>query len=285
MRELALNTLMEPAAEGEAVGTGSISGAGSTSGAGSKTGEGLSPFILGEALPVVPPKLVRKILRGEFVDMAELLRDNMEAERRRAGMGSEATPRASRREIPDMLSWLHCFSLYAAVVGSRYPEKMKDLLAYQALMIAEHRRCGGRGWLLYDSAFRQQISSLETADFSRINQSLYLTTFVAYGGKGQCCPNCLLSDHTQDECALQSHKAAPGGRGESSGELGRSQDDRGRRRRKGACFAWNSGKCFLPYCRFDHVCSRCHGEHRKAACKWQVDVERGGGPRARGQGK
>ena len=48
---------------------------------------------------------------------------------------------------------------------------------YQALMIAEHRKCGGRGWLLYDSAFRQQIVSLETTDFSRLNQSLYLTNF------------------------------------------------------------------------------------------------------------
>ena len=39
------------------------------------------PFILSEALPVVPAKLVRRILRGEYIDMAELLKDNMEVER------------------------------------------------------------------------------------------------------------------------------------------------------------------------------------------------------------
>lgn len=103
---------------------------------------------------MVPARLVKKILRGDFVDMAELLRDNMEAERRRAGSGSDATMGASRRDIPDILSWLHSFSLYAAVVGSRYPRKSKELLAYQALIISEHRRCGGRGWLLYDTALR-----------------------------------------------------------------------------------------------------------------------------------
>ena len=43
-----------------------------------------NPFVLSEALPVVPAKLVRRIRRGEFVDMAELLKDNMEVERRRA---------------------------------------------------------------------------------------------------------------------------------------------------------------------------------------------------------
>ncbi len=115
----------------------------------------------------MPARLVKKILKGEYVDMAELLQDNMEVERRRAGPDGEMAQgsRPSRREIPDILSWLHCFSLYAAIVGSRYPEKAKDLLAYQALMISEQRRCGRRGWLLYDAAFRQQITSLETADW------------------------------------------------------------------------------------------------------------------------
>ena len=40
------------------------------------------PFILSEGLPPDPAKLVSKIWKGEFVDMAELLRDNLEALRR-----------------------------------------------------------------------------------------------------------------------------------------------------------------------------------------------------------
>lgn len=45
-------------------------------------------------------------------------------------------------------------------------------------MIAEQRKCGGREWQLYDSAFRQQITSLEGTDISRLNQLLYSTTFL-----------------------------------------------------------------------------------------------------------
>ena len=41
----------------------------------------IGAFVLGEGLPPVPAKLVAKILKGEFIDMAELLRDNIEAER------------------------------------------------------------------------------------------------------------------------------------------------------------------------------------------------------------
>ncbi len=35
------------------------------------------------------------------------------------------------------------------------------------MMITEHRKCGGRGWHLYDSAFCQQITSLETSSSRR----------------------------------------------------------------------------------------------------------------------
>ena len=74
-------------------------------------------FVLSEALPVVPSKLVQRILKGEYVDMAELLKDNAEVRRRRLAAGeSGQTPRACRREIPDFESWMLCFSAYTALV-------------------------------------------------------------------------------------------------------------------------------------------------------------------------
>lgn len=47
-----------------------------------------APFMLGESLPPIPAKLVVKIQKGDFVDMAELLRDNVEADRRHTRDGS-----------------------------------------------------------------------------------------------------------------------------------------------------------------------------------------------------
>lgn len=113
---------------------------------------GEAPFVLSEALPVVPAKLVRRILKAEYVVMAELLKDNMEAERRRWQLEGPSPQghymgRTTRREIPDVLSWLQCFAVYAAVVTSKFPEKTRELLAYQAMIIAEARRCGG-AWLV-----------------------------------------------------------------------------------------------------------------------------------------
>jgi len=93
---------------------------------------------LSKVLPVVPPKLVKRIVRGDYFDMAEILSDNMELEHRQALAKSEGignVKQSGRRETPDMLSWLHCFSLYAAVLCTKYLGKAKQLWAYRALMI------------------------------------------------------------------------------------------------------------------------------------------------------
>ena len=89
---------------------------------------GTGPFVISEALPVIPAKILKRIWRCEFVDMTEFLKDNMEAERRRclaesgSGTSSLAT-RPTRREVPDLMSWLYCFNLYAAAVCANIPTR------------------------------------------------------------------------------------------------------------------------------------------------------------------
>ena len=229
------------------------------------------PFILSEAQPVIPAKLVRRILRAEYVDMAELLKDNMEVERRRmlTDSGTAQAHFTNRQARRDILSWLQCFSMYAAVVVSEHPGKIRELLAYQAMMIGEARRCGGRGWLLYDAAFRQQIRSYDTMDFAKINQSLYSTTFLAYGGgRPRFCPDCMMADHSHEECALHPNRALPVVQmRDAAGGRPKAQEVWRKRERSGVCYAWNDGKCSFTRCRYDHVCARCGGEHKKAQCR------------------
>jgi len=106
--------------------------------------------------------------------MAEMLSDNMEAERWQALAESEegASPRnmEQRKVLPDMLSWLHCFSLYAAFVCSHRPNRARQMWAYQALMVSVARRCGG---IASYYTMPPSINKLhqDNADFSRLNQS------------------------------------------------------------------------------------------------------------------
>ena len=101
-------------------------------------------FMLGEGLPPVPAKLVAKILKGEFINMAELLRDNIEAERRWCCSDTTSNQtRPPQREIPNILSWLQCFGVFAGVVASKHPDRVPQLLAYQTTIVREARRWWG----------------------------------------------------------------------------------------------------------------------------------------------
>ena len=239
-----------------------------------------TPFLMGEGLFPVPAKIVAKIQRGEFVDMAELLRDNLEVERRKASgtpglgqCGNHSTKQ--RREVPDLHSWIQCFGVYACVMAAKYPEKTQQLLAYQTVIVREARRCGGNGWQSYDAMFRQQAAFNDKTDWSTLNNTLYSVSFLFHqNGKGCLCTYCLDADHVSSECALAPEKPTQAA-GSNSWQL-KDQPKRGYR--KGAsghtgpgdqiCYAWNDGHhCVLPYCRFKHVCSRCQSsEHKATMC-------------------
>ncbi len=76
--------------------------------------------------------------------MAELLRDNVEAERRKgSGEGESSQPR--RWEMPNILSWVQCLLAYAAIIGTQYPEKWKELLAYHTYTTWERAVATGPG--------------------------------------------------------------------------------------------------------------------------------------------
>ena len=234
------------------------------------------PFILSTGLAPVPAKLVAKIQKLEFVDMAELLRDNLEVQRQMASQ-EQPSPSASqlrsnrRREIPDLLSWVACFGVYMAVLTSKHPEMVKQLLAYQTLNVREARRCGGNGWLAYDTYFRQQVAGDPKADWSCLNTSLYAVTFLAQGGKGgQSCTTCMESDHTQYECAVSRHRSwspAPAKRTTFTPRAEPYVTDRGKRRSSSmCCFAWNQGDCRYPQCKYRHCCMHCSGDHPITRC-------------------
>ena len=70
------------------------------------------------------------------------------------------------RYVLDMLSWLHCFSLYAAVLCSKHPSKSKELWVYQVLMINEAKRW----WWTWLADLWHNLSSAD--DFTTKSRSI-----------------------------------------------------------------------------------------------------------------
>ncbi len=246
----------------------------------SKSASAAEPFMLGEGLPVIPAKLVAKILKGTYVDMADLLQDNIALEKRVSATDQETGALKStvgkKRELTEdvqgLLSWAECFNTYTCVVVSKAPDKFKPLTAYQSMVIRETRRFGFRGWLQYDHLFRQQAArSSSTTDWERLNPALYALSFLSrQRGDSQTCSNCMCSDHPTSLCALQK-------RGSTAGESRRPwQRERpgpstaarpAGKRQSRICYSWNDGKCSrAPNCSYRHICLHCEGDHKAAEC-------------------
>ena len=156
---------------------------------------------------------------------------------------------------------------------SKHPEKLRQLLAYQTLIVRESRRCGGKGWLAYDAMFRQQVAGNDQADWSKLNSSLYAVSFLAQASRARSCTLCMEADHAEEECALAPSKREPR---PCFGQASQAQAPRGgssSRPSKGrdglaVCFSYNQGTCSFPYgCRFSHSCIKCGRSHPVIHCR------------------
>ena len=114
-----------------------------------------SGMILSPALQPIPARLVRRICAGEFVEMRDLLSDNItlidQLEAVHGPLLTAATPGALRprvREVPSLISWVFCFLAYTAVRTTDLTTR--DMLAYCRLVVREGLRHGGQGWQDYD---------------------------------------------------------------------------------------------------------------------------------------
>ena len=178
-------------------------------------------FQLGPTLPVVPARLVRRVQRGDYVDMVELTEENLELELRRSIESDDGKPISLNKlkPVPDVLTSARSFCLYAGIVVSAHPSKARDLLAYLATLLAGTEK--GDWWRAYDSRFRQQLPSLKSAEFGRLDQALFTRTIFAAGG-------------------AQRNSAAP--------HVESMNQPAPKRCRTAACFAWNDGRnaCHLP---------------------------------------
>ena len=103
--------------------------------------------------------------------------------------------------MPDLLSWIQCFSAYAGIVERQHPEKTRELFAYMAMVVREARR-GGGGWREYGAMFRQLAATTATCDWSKLSTSIYAVSFLAQSSRGRMCSYCLEPDDVAEVCAL-----------------------------------------------------------------------------------
>lgn len=240
----------------------------------------VSGFSLSPATAPFPQKLVDKVRSGQFVEMRDLLTDNISLRQLEAFGAQYPMPtmpgilKPRLREVSTLPSWLYCFLAYVAI---RTPDTAtREMLAYARLIIRESQRHGGNGWLEYDRVFRQQAALDNTMRWNTLDPGIQAGTLMGQTPTQRMfCSLCREPDHTMDSCALAylqapSDPLAPVTHVPTS-NLAPSRSRLPPRRRPesllGICVSWNKGKCIFPNtCTYKHICATCHREHMARTC-------------------
>ena len=134
---------------------------------------------------------------------------------------------------------MEAFAIFSLILVSHFPNRWKDLMQYQLLILRTYRHFSGRVWLAYDQAFREHAAASRLTDWSSMNVQLFNFHSASSSARGT---------------PLVTSNDSPEPPGSSSSVL--------------HCKSWNKGRCTAPFasCRYSHRCSVCSGVHRAIAC-------------------
>lgn len=230
-----------------------------------------SGLLLSPASEVIPKKLVDKIRSGKFIEMKELLQDNislasqLEELQGPSSLQVIGATRPRLREVASLSTWCYCFLGYVATMTA--DPLTRDQLAYARLNIRQAQSQGGLSFLDYDRAFRQQVATDPSMRWNALNPSLLAATTLGHRSTGAhpFCTLCRAVDHTRTQCALTFLEPVHTASVSAMAQRGPSQGVARRPRNPPVCFSWNRGACLYgSKCRYQHVCSICSTPSHKA---------------------
>ena len=228
--------------------------------------------VIASGIPAMPKKLAQKVLNGEYINFMEL--PPAKGRARPTSLDWEgqvllvqsADLYAAKKLIPDLATWVQCFSIYAAVLGSQYPDRIPDLLGYAAFIAKCSQKFKWPSWVVYDQNFRQQAADENITVWVRPDPGVYAQSFTNYALSAEgWCKHCHSVDHISETCPTRPKPTNPRKRGFAfphppttkrpliPSPLAPSIDET-------ICRKYNryDGDChFGRECKFRHVCSNC----------------------------
>ena len=201
-------------------------------------------------IALVSTRVAKRIMDLEFVEMAEIVaEDDFQATR---------SITSSRPPITNISQWVERFSIMAAVLTLRYPEKAPEFLAYQALIVRSERNYEGHQWVIYDRQFRREALAREDLNWSVLDSRLYNEAFTGRARAIPRCPHCLCDDHTASACP----RNPTGAIAVTAPSTSTQYPVQGTQ----ICRNYYEGRCRKPQCRYQHLCLSCNESHPYMSC-------------------
>ena len=216
----------------------------------------------------ISPKVVRKILALEFVEMAELTVDDVAQT-----LGRPPAP--TRPPITDISLWLERYAVMAAILATRFPCKAPELLAYQATIVRAEHNYEGKRWVSYDRQFRREALARNDLNWSVVDARLYNEAFNGWARAIARCSCCLADDHAEASCPQNPNRSVFGWLPSPSpwqsfpaAHLPPRPPHHAQQPRE-ICRRYNEGRCKNAHrCRYWHACLNCKTEgHSAVECR------------------
>lgn len=237
---------------------------------------GLPLLGLPKNIPAIPPKICRKILAGEYLEL------HPESAWRMEDLMCEGTRQSQRRRpVTDILTWIECFSSMAAIITCKFPEKAPQWFAYQRSIVSASQLFDGPAWVSYDTRYRRKAAISQSFDWSDIDSGLYSECFTGRARVRPTCRICLSESHLDRSCPLnlttppnqgQSYRYYQTGSRPWNGTVGggaRLKQDKAPLDLE-LCGLFNrhtGNECRYTDCKFAHICSLCRlGPHPASRC-------------------
>ena len=233
-----------------------------------------APFVLASAILPILAKIVLKIQSNQFVNMKDLLPDNVALLDKLDGLGqafiSSSGPRPHLWEVTSILSWASCLFKMIAIQSAANPDLVIDMCTYGVLILREASKHGGNGWSAYDALFHQHTAACPSLSWASSEPSIHVSTFLAsHSGGGDICTFCSGSDHSSKDCALGSIHTASIPASTSAHSAGHL-DLQCHSAQCHICNSWNRSKCaYGQACNYRHICATCQlpPSHQAKDCK------------------
>ena len=210
--------------------------------------------VIADGIPPIPTKLLEKIRRWEYIDLATLIGDQSQNRDDPVNFSSngnqvviieslDRTPR-KRKAIPDIFTWVQAYSVLMAALTSHNAttkDESVGLVAHQHIILQMAKELSTTQALKYDQEFREWAAAKDVKKWGELN-------FPIYG-------RCLSSN-----CNMPI-PPVPLLKGAGVKKQGISPPD------APICYKWNfEGTCNRIPCRFRHLCLQCGEAHRVKHC-------------------
>ena len=137
-------------------------------------------FVVGPGYSPIPEKVVTKIRTSLFLDVADPIAKNLEAQETEPQTISmvnfllQCTSSKTRiQENTDIVTWVEAFTVFSWILCTAHPSRWQDMTQYKLLILKTSRQFPGKAWLHYDIAFRKDAAASGLVDWSRTNLALY----------------------------------------------------------------------------------------------------------------